>query len=182
MSERYKVKDTDGIYFITITIIDWIDLLIRPAYKHIIIDSLMYCQHNKGLIIYAYVIMSSHLHLIAGTSKEVKLPDIIRDFKRYTSLKLIEALNEYPESRREWLLEKFSEAAGKINRVHKYKIWQNGFHPVELSDNIMIRQRLDYIHNNPVEEEIVCNPAEYRYSSAINYESGSGEINVEFIV
>ena len=179
MSEKYKAKNTEGFYFITLTIIDWIDLLVRPIYKHILIDSLQYCQINKGLNIYAYVIMPSHIHLIVKANGDNKLQDIVRDFKRFTSIKLIETIKEYPESRREWLLKKFEYAAKRIRRNNQYKIWQDGYHPLELTDNKMIEQRLNYIHNNPVVEEVVINPEDYKYSSARNYCGDNSVLSIE---
>lgn len=163
MSEKYKVRNPDSLYFITITVVDWIDLFTRPEYKHILIDSLNYCIQNKGLILHAYVIMTSHLHLIVSTKCSYNLPEIVRDFKKHTSKELIKCIKENPESRKEWILEKFSGAAERIKRGVNYKIWQDGFHPVELDSVKIIEQRLNYIHNNPVEEEIVENPEDYIY-------------------
>ncbi|MBN1415131.1 MAG: transposase [Bacteroidales bacterium] len=181
MSEKYKVLNPEGIYFVTFTVIDWIDLFTRPAYKQIISDSLKYCVQNKGLIIYAYVLMPSHLHLIVSSSKGYALSETIRDFKKYTSKKLIQCIKECSESRKEWILGKFSFAASRIKRGENYKLWQDGFHPVELETNKMINQRLDYLHNNPVEDEIVENPEEYLYSSARNYCGRIGLIEVSVI-
>lgn len=113
MSEKYKVRDKEAIYFITITVVDWVDLISRPVNKHILVDSLSFCQTNKGLIIHAYVIMPSHLHIIARSKEGFHLEDTVRDFKKFTSKELINAIKEYPESRREWLLSKFSFAAGR---------------------------------------------------------------------
>ena len=172
MSERYKVKNPEGVYFITTTVVDWIDLFIRPVYKHIIIDSLKHCQENKGLVIHAFVLMGSHLHGIFSTSGEIPLQEIFRDFKKHTSKELVKAINEYPESRREWMLERFNMAAERIKRGANYKVWQDGFHPIELLTAEMVKQRLDYTHNNPVEEEIVINPEDYKYSSASAYADG----------
>ena len=106
MSEKYRVRNPDGIYFITLTTVDWVDIFIRPVYKHILINSLKYCQLNKELIIYAYVIMTSHLHMIVK-AEQGNLSDIIRDFKRFTNLKLIDEINLHRESRKVWLLKKF---------------------------------------------------------------------------
>ena len=93
MSSKYKVRDQEATYFITTTIIDWVDVLIRPVYKHILIDSLDFYQKSKGLTIHAYVIMSSHIHLIVSAKKEdAKLEDIFRDFKKYTSKEFIKAI------------------------------------------------------------------------------------------
>ncbi|MBN1414820.1 MAG: transposase [Bacteroidales bacterium] len=181
MSERYKVHNPEGIYFITLTVVDWIDLFIRPIYKQVIIDSLKYCINNKGLELYAYVIMSSHIHLIVSSCQDFELSETIRDFKKYTSKKLVQCIKEYSESRREWILDKFSLAADRIKRGVNYKLWQDGFHPVELGSNKMIDQRLDYLHNNPVEDEIVENPEDFLYSSARNYCGMNGLIEVVLI-
>jgi putative transposase len=182
MSEKFKVANIRSIHFITITIIDWVDLFTRPEYKHIIIESLEYCQRNKNLKIYAFVIMTSHIHLIVSSDGPFHLPATIRDFKKFTSKKLISAIMELPESRRIWLLRKFAYAAGRIKRGVNYKVWQDGFHPIELDSNRLIDEKLDYIHNNPVDEEIVQNPDQYMYSSAINYSGGKGLLDVELLI
>ena len=181
MSERYKIKNQHSPYFITFTITDWIDVFTRPEYKHAIIDSLKYCQKKKGLIIHAYVIMSNHLHAIVSTSEQFELQAIIKDFKKYTSKQIINLIKELPESRREWMLFRFKSAARRIKRGVNYKVWQDGFHPIELDTNEMLDQRLNYIHRNPVKAEIVIDDENYRYSSAIDYADGVGEIKINKI-
>ena len=106
MSERYKAKDPESKYFITLTIVNWIDIFTRTNHKITILDSLSFCQENKGLIIYSWVLMSSHIHMIVS-AREGNLPDIIRDFKKYTAKEIIIHIKEEPESRREWLLRAF---------------------------------------------------------------------------
>ena len=64
MSTKYKATTTEDAYFITITTVGWVDVFTRLNQKYIITDSLKHCQQNKGLEIYAYVIMSSHIHLL----------------------------------------------------------------------------------------------------------------------
>jgi len=178
MSEKYKVRNPEGIYFITIIVTDWFDLFVRSIYKEIVIDPLKYCAINKGLVIYAYVIMTSHIHMIVSSLNGSELSDTIRDFKKCTSKKLIQSLLENIESRKERLLEKLSSSAERIKQGVNYKLWQDGFHPIELNTNQMIDQRLDYIHNNPVEEGIVEHPEDYLYSSARNYSEMHGMIEV----
>jgi REP element-mobilizing transposase RayT len=168
MSEKYKVGDQTIPHFITITVIDWVDLFTRAVYKDIVLDSLNYCREHKGLTIHAYCIMPSHVHLIVSSENEM-LNAIIRDFKKFTSKELVKSIKSTPESRREWLLNKFEYAAGRIRRGANYKLWQDGFHPVELNTNKMFAERLEYIHNNPVEEGITWTPEGYKYSSASNY-------------
>jgi len=181
MSEKHKARNPDGLYFVTLTVIDWVDLFIRPTYKHILIESLQHCQKNKGLRIFAYVIMSSHLHLIIKSYEGANLSEIIRDFKRFTNKKLIEAVNDPKESRKVWLLNKFEFAAKQIKRNKHYKIWKDGYHPIELDNNKMIEQKLNYIHNNPVEQEIVIDEVNYKYSSARNYSGEKGELEVKIL-
>ncbi|WP_424964142.1 REP-associated tyrosine transposase [Ekhidna sp.] len=182
MSEKYKIRDQDKIYFVTFSVVKWIDVFTRPVYKEIIIENLKYCQEHKGLEIYAWCLMSNHIHLIVGRNGQEKIQNIVRDFKKYTSVKLIKAIKENPqESRREWLLWMFRKLAEKSNKHQKYCFWQNEYHPIELSDAKMMQQKLDYIHNNPLEEQIVNNPEDYRYSSAIDYSGGKGLIDIKFI-
>jgi len=96
------------VYFVTDTVVDWVDIFTRPIYRHIIIESLEYCQKEKGLIIYAWVLMTNHMHMIAGSHGENKIPDILRDFKKFTSKKILQTLLvESGESRRGWMLNRF---------------------------------------------------------------------------
>ena len=85
---RYKITDQHGLNFLTLTVVDWVDVFIRKSYKDILIESLQFCQKKKGLAVYAYVIMSSHVHLIAEATGEIPLSDILRDFKKYTAQKI----------------------------------------------------------------------------------------------
>ena len=115
------------LYFMTDTVIDWIDIFTRPTYKHIIIESLQYCQEQKGLTIYAWVLMSNHLHTIVSSEENVKIGDIWRDFKKFTSKKIVSMLeNDVTESRREWMLDKFAFRAKNDKRIKQYKFWQDG--------------------------------------------------------
>lgn len=180
MSEKYKFNDPEGIYFVTSTIIHWIDLFTRKEFKHIIIDSLKHCQKEKGLIIHAWCLMPSHLHMIIS-SNDQNLSDIMRDFKKFTSKRIVEELELINESRKEWLLNAFMKSAKDIKRVKHFKVWQDGNQPKELSSNEFIDQKLFYIHNNPVAEGIVAEPEHYLYSSASNYAEQGGLIKVELI-
>lgn len=180
MSEKYKFMDPLGVYFTTTTIVGWVDVFSRPSLKQIVIKSLRYCQREKGLIIHGWCLMPSHLHMIV-CARGNSLSSIMRDFKKYTSRKLVEELDQVGESRREWLLKLFGEAADRINRVEKYKVWRDGNHPILLTKAKFTRQKLDYIHNNPVAEEIVTAPSHYLYSSARDYEGGKGYLDIEFI-
>ena len=171
---RYKILDQKGLNFITITVVDWIDLFTRKALCEIVTKNLAYSRNKKGLKIFGYVIMSSHIHLIVRASKEQDLSAIIRDFKSYTAKQIIAFLKEKEskESKKEWLLSHFRNAAIINGKNRNYKVWQNGNLPIELYTPKVIRQKLNYIHGNPVEGGIVSLPEHYLHSSATNYQSG----------
>lgn len=122
--------------------------------------------------------MSNHLHLIVRAKEGFKLSDIIRDFKKFTSKKIISKINEIGESRKDWLLDKFNFEARKTRRAENYKVWQDENHAVCLQDTGWITQRLDYIHNNPVKELVVQHPHEYLFSSAVDYSDGIGLVKI----
>lgn len=182
MSEKYKVHNPNGVYFITCTVVGWVDLFTRPCYKDIIINSLKYCIEHKGLSVHAYVIMTSHIHMLVSAEEGCSLPSIIRDFKTYTSKQLVKEIQVINESRREWLMNKLAYEANRKVRGKSFKLWRDGFHPVEILNGEMLYQKLDYIHQNPVVERIVDRPQDYVYSSARNYADLKGELEVEFIV
>ena len=79
MGRKYAIRDKGAVYFVTFTVVNWIDVFIRNDYKEIIIDSLKYCQTNKGLNVHAYCIMTSHVHLILSVQDGFVLSDVIRD-------------------------------------------------------------------------------------------------------
>ncbi|GAA4776636.1 MULTISPECIES: REP-associated tyrosine transposase [Flavobacterium] len=169
MSTKYKATTTDEAYFITITTVGWIDVFTRLNQKQNIINALHYCQLHKGLEIYAYCIMSSHLHLLCKATDGFILSDVIRDFKKFTSKKIIQTIIDEPESRREWLLEYFKKTCEHLKREQHYKVWQDGYHAEQIYSNSFIKQKINYIHNNPVKDKIVSLPEDYYFSSARNY-------------
>ena len=181
MSRKYKFHNPEGLYFISFAVIDWIDVFIRREYVEILIESLNYCKENKGLQIHAWCAMTSHVHLIIS-SKGNTLPDIVRDFKSFTSNQLKKAIKENPqESRKEWILN-MMEAAGRANgNNHGFQFWQQHNKPIELITNKVIEQKLEYIHFNPVEAGIVENEFDYLYSSARDYSGIRGLIEVDII-
>ena len=172
MSRKYKFHNTDGIYFVSFAVQGWVDALTRSEYKDIIIESLEYCQHNKGLELFAWCIMTNHVHLIIRAENGFLLQDILRDFKQFTSRSIIKAIKDNPvESRKEWMLKQFKTNEG-------YSFWRGDNKPIELWSNAVIDQKLNYIHQNPVEEGLVFKPEEYRYSSAYDYAGGQGLLDI----
>jgi len=165
MSEKYKT-DSDGLYFVSFSVVNWIDVFIRREYQEILISSITYCQQNKNLKIYCYCIMPSHVHFITY-SENGELSNVLRDFKSYTAKQLIKAIEENPrESRKEWMLNKFEYNGSISPQKQKMQFWKHDNHPFFLYSNKLIQQKIDYIHFNPVEAGFVNRPAEWRLSSA----------------
>ncbi|MDZ7718459.1 MAG: transposase [Balneolaceae bacterium] len=161
--------------------IHWIDLFIRSAYQNILVDSLSYCQKEKGLLLHAWCIMPSHVHLIMGTKKD-PMENILRDFKSFTSRKLKEEILTNPqESRKEWIVWMMKRAGIKNRNNNDWQLWQQHSQPVELSSNEMLDQRLNYLHNNPVEAGFVDHAECWKYSSATDYTGQKGLLQVSFI-
>jgi REP element-mobilizing transposase RayT len=85
MSEKYKMPEDDKAYFMTLTVTDWVDVFARKRYKLQLVESLKYCQQMKGLEIYAWCLMSNHMHLIAKATGRQLLWEVIRDLKKFTA-------------------------------------------------------------------------------------------------
>ena len=140
----------------------------RAWYKDLIVDSLNHCIKEKGLIVHAWVIMSNHLHLIAKSNNN-DLSGTLRDFKKFTSKKIIKTIEEKSESRKEWLLQMFLNSNKNNMRKAHYKLWKRGNCPIELI-------------KTPVEARFVYEAHHYPWSSAIDYSSTQkGMVNIEMI-
>ena len=94
MSRKYKFKNPEGIYFISFATVSWVDVFTRSIYKDIVVESLKYRQKEKGLILFAWVIMSNHIHLIAKAKEGHLLQHIMRDLKKFTSKQIVKAIEE----------------------------------------------------------------------------------------
>ncbi len=181
--DRYFIRDQNAIYFITPTVIKWLDVFTRLNHREVIVESLNFCVDKKGLNVHAWCLMSSHLHLIASARESFALSDILRDFKKFTADTIITQIKEEPESRREMLLTEFENAGLSDKRITKYKFWQESNHAIELDSwkPEIIDQKLNYIHYNPVEVGLVSRPEDYLYSSARDYAGENGLVKVVLI-
>jgi putative transposase len=182
MSEKYKVHDQDSPHFVTFAVESWVDVFTRQAYKDIMLDSLRFCQKEKGLIIYSWCLMTNHIHLIVGRTGTETVGSIIRDFKKYTSVHICRAIANNPfESRKRWMLKIFTDAASSSSKHQKYKFWEDEYHRVELYSNDVIDQKVDYVHENPVKEGVVDKPEDYLYSSARDYSGMKGLLEIVYL-
>lgn len=178
MSSKYKIRDQSKVYFVTFTVVQWVDVFTRRHYKDLVLDSIRFCVQNKGLELYAYCLMTNHLHMLVGTEKE-PIEYIMRDMKRHTSKYLYELIeNDAEESRTKWMCWIFQRAGQQNPANNAHQLWQQGFHPIQINNTQMLSQKLDYIHYNPVEAGFVDEPQHYLYSSARNYCGEKGLIDV----
>ncbi|MCF1751930.1 REP-associated tyrosine transposase [Mariniradius sediminis] len=180
MGEAYRISDQEMPYFLTFQVVGWADVFTRKVYRDLILENLSYCRLEKGLYLYGYVIMSNHVHLVVQ-QKDGKLSDWVRDFKKFTSKKLLATIMENPhESRKEWLKMIFSYHASSNKRSGEMQFWTHENHAIELFRSEMIESRMNYIHENPVRAGWVENAEEYLYSSARNYSGLKGLIEVDY--
>ncbi len=180
MKEGFVIRDQRLPHFLTATIVDWVDVFSRKIYKDCIVESFDYCIKSKRMILYSYVIMSNHIHMIVQAS-DGNLSDLIRDFKKFTAKTILEKIKTEKESRRAWMLERFKLATESHSRNKNYQFWQLGNHAEEIYSEKFMWSKIDYIHFNPVRAGIVANPKDYIYSSASNYIEGKGVIDVEIV-
>ncbi len=181
--DRYFITDQNGIYFTTFTIVDWLDVFIRDSYRIQIVEDLNYCIANKGLEVYCWCLMTSHLHMIISAKEGYRISDIIRDFKKHTAKSILNKIQTEPESRREDLIWHFERAGKYDSRITTYKFWQEDNHAVNIDpmNTEMMKQKMDYIHENPVKEGWVQCPHEYVYSSAKDYAGQPGLVKILFV-
>jgi len=169
---RYKIKENQAPHFLTCTVVGWQPVFTRPETVQYIIDSFTYLKTNDQFILYGYVILENHLHFIAGSEDLGR--DIAR-FKSYTARRIIDYLQKHTVS---IILSQLAanKAAHKTDRT--YQLWQEGAHPQQIQNDAMMREKLEYIHYNPVKRGYVDKPEDWRYSSARNYAGQTGLIDI----
>ena len=180
--DHYHIRNQNAIYFLTFTVIDWVDVLTRREYRLIITDSLNHCIKEKGLTVFSWVIMSNHMHLIVKAKEGSQISAIIRDFKKYTAKMIIAEMHNISESRIVWIKKKMLFAGNRLNRISKYKFWRDDNCAKELDGNDILEQKLNYIHLNPVKALIVERPEQYIFSSAKDYNGTKGLVNIEILL
>lgn len=181
MSRKYKFHNKEGLYFVSFAVVYWIDVFTREEYFAIVTDSLDYCRKNKGLELYAWCIMPSHVHLVFS-AKENNPNVLLKELKTHTSKQLQKAIAGHnQESRKEWMLWLMEHAGLKSSNVKHRQFWQQHNQPIELWSPAVIDQKVDYIHQNPVEAGFVAEPQHWKYSSAIDYSGGRGVLELDLI-
>jgi REP element-mobilizing transposase RayT len=165
MSE-YRITTPDELYFVTLTTVGWVDVFTRNEYKNILVANLKYCQLNEGLDVFSYVIMTNHIHMICRR-KDKDLKELLGRFKSNSAKQIIKAIESNPqESRKEWLMYLFKFYAKANKQYSKNHFWQYTIHPILLYSTEVIKQKMNYIHMNPVRAGLVNEAENYVYSSA----------------
>ena len=181
MSRKYKFHNKEGLYFVSFATVYWIEVFTRQVYLDILAESVAYCRKEKGMELYCYCFMPSHVHFIFRSSLG-QPSELLRDFKRHTSKKVLAAIeNNGQESRKEWLLWMFKRAGKKNVTTSQYQFWQQHNQPIELWSVKVIKQKIDYIHHNPVVSGFVTNAEDWKYSSARNYQDDDTVLEIDDI-
>ena len=159
---RYHFIDVTQPHFMTCTVLHWLPVFTRVETTAILLDSLVFLS-KEGLKVYGYVILENHLHLVAQSD------DLQRDMTRFKSHTARQMLYFLKENNVHTILEQmeFYKKAHKTDR--ELQFWQEGVHPEVIQGDDMMRQKLEYMHNNPVKRGYVDEPEDWRYSSARNY-------------
>ncbi len=147
--------------FLTVTCLDWKYLLTTDYRKEIIVNSLRFLVTNQRVIVYGFVIMSNHFHLIWQFFGDHDGSDVLRDFLKYTSHRLLRNLGDENPSL-------YSEL--RVNDSDRtYQVWERNSLRIPLWSNRVFNQKLDYIHWNPVQAGLCEYPEQHRYCSASFY-------------
>ena len=170
---RYRILEPENPHFLTCTIVEWLPVFTRPDAVQIILDSWSHQRKNNGLKLFGYVILENHLHFVAQAPR---LDQCIINFKSFTAARLIDLL-EVRKAERLLTRLRFAKRAHKQNR--QYQFWQEGSHAEQVFSEPVMREKLDYIHYNPVKRGYVDCPEHWRYSSARNYAGQSGLIEID---
>ena len=169
---RYKIYDKEAAHFLTATVVNWISLFSNPDHAQTILDALRYLVEQERWPLYAYVVMEHHIHWIASA------PDLVREvrnFKSFTARAIIDALQE---RNAQWTLRQLAHHRSTQRKKQRYQVWQEGSQPKQIQGEAMLRQKIEYIHQNPIRRGYVDDPLHWRYSSARDYAGEPGLVPV----
>ena len=169
---RYVITEPNKPHFLTCTVLEWLPVFSRPEVVNILLDCWKYQIKENGLQLYGYVVMENHIHYIAQTKQ---LDKSLASFKSFTARKIIDYL---VQNKTDYLLDRFRFAKRPYKNDREYQFWQEGSHAELVFSEAMMREKLQYIHANPVKRGYVDTAEQWRYSSARNYSGESGLLEV----
>lgn len=182
MSNKYKFDDREGVYFVTSTVVDWIDVFTRDIYRDILLNSFRFCQKNQGLQLHAWVLMPNHFHLICSFINNADPGLVLKNIKSFTAMKIIDAvINNPEESRKDWMLDQFEKNGKKMKGNFRFQFWQHENHPILLDTKKKFNDRMNYLHENPERAGFVRQPEDWKHSSAIDYQTENGKGLLELV-
>jgi putative transposase len=160
---RYQFGECGFPHFLTCTVVGWLPVFTRPETVQIVLDSWQFLQDQDRLVLLGYVVLEKHIHFIASAENLAKEAG---DFKSYTARRIIDYLSERLVRT---LLDGMEYHKVRHKTDRPFQLWQEGSQPKIIETEAMLRQKLEYIHNNPVKRGYVSDPTHWRYSSARNY-------------
>lgn len=170
---RYTITEPDKPHFLTCTVVEWLPVFTRPETVQILLDSWCYQREHQGLKLYGYVVLENHLHYVAQAKQ---LDVCVKNFKSFTARKIIDYLQANQVER---LLTRLHDAKCAHKTDRYYQFWQEGSHAELIFSEDIMRQKLNYIHANPVKRGYIDEAEHWRYSSARNYDGKPGLIDID---
>lgn len=165
---KLKIYDRTYLFFITLTVQNHVPLFYKTVFRKIVIDNLKFCVENKGLRIFAYAIMPTHLHLIVFDLDydNKRLKRTLAQFRSFTAHEIMKSIREmYPQ-------EKVEMFADKTSSDRAYRIWADGYHPIGLENTAMADQKFNYIHQNPYRAGLSDDEKQWEFTSEAYWERG----------
>lgn len=169
----YRIYENLFPHFLTCTVVNWLPLFIDSQLMEILYNCLQFMQKHNRLSIYAFVFMDTHIHMVAASEN---LSNEIAKFKSFTARRIIDTLKQ---KENEIFLNQLAKAKARHKKDRPYQVWQEGYHPQAIQNDAMVRQKIEYIHYNPVRRGFVTEPIKWPHSSAVNYAGSSGLLKVE---
>jgi REP element-mobilizing transposase RayT len=169
---RFRFGESPWPHFLTCTVVGWLPVFTRPETVQVLLDSWQFLQDHDRLTLLGYVVLENHVHFIASAGNLAKE---VGDFKSYTARRIIDHLGE---RRVQTLLDGLEYHKSRHKTDREYQLWQEGSHPKVIDSEAMLRQKLEYIHQNPVKRGYVSDPVHWRYSSARNYAGMEAGVSV----
>ena len=170
---RYVITEPDKPHFLTCTVMEWMPVFTRPQTVQILLDSWIHLRKREGMKIHGYVVLENHLHLAAHAPR---LDKCVSSFKSYTARRILDYLQQCGAERLLARL-RFAKRAHKVDRT--YQFWQEGVHAELIFSEARMREKLAYIHENPVKRGYVDRAEQWRYSRARNYAGQDGLIEID---
>jgi putative transposase len=178
MQSAAKFNENDAC-FINLQTVDAVDIFVRPVHKQVIVHTLNHFIDSKGLKVYAWCLMTHNLHLLIESMPPANLEKLEKEFKLFTTTKILEAIDTEPEERKEWMMKRLECSGSILGLIKKYEVWgKSEHHCVDTRKDDLLLEQFDFIHHHPVRDRIVDAPSEYLYSSARDYTGSRGLVNI----